>query len=417
MMNSAMALEGIRVVDLTTVLAGPGGTQVLGDLGADVIKVEPPFGDETRRMGRPVYHDGSAGSFVSVNRNKRCISLDLARPEGRDVLLRLLGDADVLFENFKPGTLAKWGFDYDTVLRERFPRLIYCQVTAYGDDGPLGGLPGYDPITQAYCGIMSLNGLEGGDPLRVNLPAIDWVATLYGVIGVQAALLERNRSGLGQAVRVTLYDAALSLLHPFATNWLMKGIGATRMGNRHGSAAPYDIFAALDGHVALLVNNNRQFEGMCDVLGLPEWKNDPRFQTSRGRVDHSAYLSETLRGVFGKLKRLDVVADLTRAGVPAGPVLDLAEALSHPHAVERGSIIEGENGFKGIASPLRFSRTPVQLRRVPPLQGEHSSELLREAGLDEATIAALIEGRVVVEGGKVGSQPSSTKKAGGRDPH
>lgn len=389
-------LHGLRVIDLTTVLAGPGGTQILGDLGAEVIKVEPPFGDETRRMGPPVYHDGSAGPFVNVNRNKRNISLDLATPEGREVLLRLLDGADVLFENFKPGTLEKWGIGYDAVLKARFPRLIYAAVTAYGGDGPLGNLPGYDPMMQGYCGIMDLNGEAGGDPLRVNLPAVDWVATLYAVIGVTSAVIERQRSGLGQAVRVSLYDAALSLLHPFATNWLLKGLKATRMGSRHTAAAPYDIYPTRDGHMILLVNSLRQFHALCDVLDLPDLRDDPGLQTATGRVAQIGRLDARLRPIFAAAARDDLVARFQRGGVSAAPVLDIAEALSHPQLVGRGGLLEGADGYRGLASPMRFDRSPVQLRSVPAVQGADTRAVLRGAGLDEATIDRLIAAGIAV---------------------
>jgi crotonobetainyl-CoA:carnitine CoA-transferase CaiB-like acyl-CoA transferase len=396
MNSSEPMLKGIRVIDLTTVLAGPATTLVLADLGAEVIKIEPPFGDETRRMGRPAYHDGSAGSFVSVNRNKKCMSVDLSRPEGKDILLKLLEDADVLVENFKPGTLTKWGLDYDTVLHDRFPRLVYCQINAFGNDGPLGGLGGYDPVMQAYCGIMSLNGHKDGPPLRVNMPAIDWVAGLYGAVGIEAALLERERSGKGQAVRTTLYEAALSLLHPFATNWLLNGVVAQRMGNRHTSSSPYDIFPTMDGHVLILTNNLRQFKALCEVMGLDEWKDDPRFQTTSGRIENEDYIFDKLAKLFARVAASEIVPRLQAAGVPAGPVLNIGEALSHPQAIARGVVLEGENGYRSVASPMRFSRTPIELRSVPAVHGQHSRELMKKAGYSPEAIEKLIADGVLV---------------------
>lgn len=396
---SGTALGGVRVIDLTSVLSGPGATQILGDMGADVVKVEPPFGDETRRMGQPAYHDGSAASYSNVNRNKRCISIDLARPEGREILLKLLEDADVLMENFKPGTLRKWGLGFEEVLSRRFPQLIYCQLTAFGGYGPLGGLPGYDPVAQGYSGIMSLNGYEGGDPLRVNIPAVDWAAAHYAAIGILGALVERQRSGVGQAIEITLHEAAISLLHPFASNWLLKGVLPKRMGNRHPAAAPYDIFPTRDGHVVFMVNNTRQFQGLCDALDLPELRDDERFQTTMGRVANVELLAGVLKPIFAASNRDGIVDRLTRGGVPVAPVLDVAEALTHPHAVARGDVVEGRNGYRGTASPLRFGRTPVQYRTVPPMQGEHSREVLREAGFGEDAIEAMIADGIVIEAG------------------
>lgn len=395
-MSSVGALEHIRVIDLTSVLAGPGGTQILGDLGADVIKVEAPTCDETRRMGPSVYHDGSATSFLNVNRNKRCISIDLKREDGREVLLRLLEDADVLVENFKPGTLEKWGLSYEEVLSKRFPKLIYCQLTAFGNDGPLGGLPGYDPLAQAYSGIISLGGFPGGEPLRVNVPVTDWTAALYSVIAIQGALIERSRSGRGQAIEVTLYDSAFSLLHPFACNYLLKGIVAERIGNNHPSIAPYDVYPTRDGNVIFMTNNLRQFGALCDALGLDDLKADERMQTNAGRVAHIDVLTETLKPIFAQVNTTEIVARLTAAGVPIAPVLDVGQALEHEHAAARGLVVEGENGYRGVASPIRLSRTPVNYRRMPATHGEHTREVLGEACLSEEEINSLIERGVVV---------------------
>lgn len=390
------ALQGLRVIDLSAVLSGPAGTQILGDMGADVIKVEPPAGDETRRMGAPAWHDGSAAAYVNTNRNKRSISVDLQRPEGRDLLLRLLEGADVLVENFKPGTLAKWGLDYDTVLKTRFPRLIHCQITAFGADGPLGGLPGYDPIAQGYGGILGFGGFPGGPPLRLHLPAVDYATALYSVIAIQGALLERARSGQGQAIEVTLYDSALSLLHPFACNWLLRGVVPQQMGNRHSSAAPYDIYPTRDGHIVLLVVTLRQFHNMCDALGLSGLRDDPQMQATTGRVQHNGELEAAIVPVLAGLTTDEAVAQLNAAGVPVAPVLDVGQALSHPHAAVRGAVVEGDEGYRGVASPLRFSRTPVSYRIAPPRQGAHGREILAEARLDPAEAAALIEKGVVI---------------------
>jgi len=394
--GGARALDGLRIVDLTTVVAGPTCTQILGDHGAEVIKVEAPHGDDSRDIGPPVYGDLTA-HYAGLNRNKRALALDLSREEGRAVLLRLLADADVLTENFKPGTLEGWGIGYDEVLGPSFPRLIHAHITGFGADGPLGGLPGYDVVAQAFSGIMSFCGEAGGDPLRVGLNIVDTTTGLQMALAVLMALEERHRTGRGQTVEVTLFDAALTLMHPFAANYLMAGAVPTRIGNRHPNGAPFDLFPVRDGHVIMCVINNRQFRKMCDLLGRPELGADPRFLTNADRVAHVDALGEELGAALKDRDKLELCLDMLRNGVMYGPVLDLSESLEHPQVAAREMVYDSGDGLRVVGTPIKFGRTPGRLSRLPPRFGEHNRELLREAGFAESEIDALIEGRVVVE--------------------
>ncbi|HCP01609.1 MAG TPA: carnitine dehydratase, partial [Rhodospirillaceae bacterium] len=264
------ALAGLKVVDLARVLGGPYCTQILADHGADVIKVEPPQGDEVRDWGPP-FHEGDASYFTGLNRNKRSIGLDLKIPEGREVLLRLLEEADVLIENYKTGTMEKWGLSYDDVLAKRFPRLIHCRISGYGADGPLGGFPGYDAIVQAMTGWFSINGGADKVPTRVGIAAVDMGTGLYSCVGILMALFERQKSGRGQYIDMTLYDCAISLMHPHIPNYYLSGgevPGIT--GNQHSNIAPYDKFSTKTVDVFIGAGNNRAFQRLCDVLGRPE---------------------------------------------------------------------------------------------------------------------------------------------------
>jgi len=289
----AGALQGIRVIDLSRVLGGPYCTQVLADHGAEVIKVEPPQGDETRGWGPP-FNDGLSAYFSGANRNKRSISIDIGKPDGRDIVLRLLETADVLVHNFKSGALEKWGLGYDAVLKTRFPKLILCHVTGFGADGPLGGFPGYDAVVQAMTGLMSINGDPEGGPMRMGTPIVDIGTGLIACNAILAALVERGRSGLGQAIEVPLYDSALSLLHPQAANALMSGKVPVATGNGHPNIVPYDMFQTRTGRLYLAVGNNGQFRKLCEVLGLGDLPADGRFVDNAARLAHRAALTRLL---------------------------------------------------------------------------------------------------------------------------
>lgn len=362
--TSTGALAGVRVVDLSRVLGGPYCSQILGDHGADVLKIEPPQGDETRTWGPP-FENGVASYYMGLNRNKRGMRLDLTQAADREHLLQLLADADVLLENFKTGTLEKWGLGDDT-LKEKFPRLVHCRVSGYGADGPLGGLPGYDAAIQALSGIMSVNGEVGGEPLRVGLPVVDMVTGLNAVIGVLMALQERQRSGQGQFVEAALYDCGLSLLHPHAANWFGDGRMPGRTGNAHPNIYPYDAFPTGSTPVFLAVGNDRQFQQLCSVLGQPSLATVPAFAHAAGRSVHRAELREKLLALMKEWDGEVLVDQLSHQGVPCAPILDVPQALNHPHTAHRGMTVSLPGGYRGLASPIKLSRTPATYRMPPP---------------------------------------------------
>ncbi|QVQ26097.1 CaiB/BaiF CoA transferase family protein [Achromobacter deleyi] len=384
------ALEGLRVIDLSRVLAGPLCSQMLADQGADVIKVEPPGGDETRALGPPVNADGDAAYFTAVNRGKRAIGLDLSQPAGRDVLLTLLDDADVLIENFIPGTMARWGLDYEADLKHRFPQLIYCGISGFGDDGPLGGLPGYDAILQAMCGLMSVNGDPASGPTRIGIPIVDHLTGYTAQSGILLALYHRARTGQGQRVEVTLFDTALSLLVPHAANWMHTQRAPGLLGSAHPNIAPYDRFACQDGAIFLGIVNDRQFRRFCEYAGLAALLEDARFATNRSRLEHRDALRGAIEEALSSRLRGAVCGDLMKLGVPAGPVNSVPEAFEQAHTVHRGMRID-RDGYHGIGTPVRLSRAPARVDRLPPAYAQHTDEVLREAGLDDTRIAALRE--------------------------
>ncbi|NOV27086.1 CoA transferase [Cupriavidus necator] len=369
-MNQASpgALAGIRVVDLSRILGGPYCGQILGDHGADVLKIEPPQGDDTRTWGPP-FKDGVASYYFGLNRNKRVMRLDLAAEPDREVLLALLAEADVLVENFKTGTLEKWGLGYD-VLSARFPRLVHCRVSGFGADGPLGGLPGYDAAIQAMSGIMSINGEADRDPLRVGLPVVDMVTGLNAVIGVLLALQERARSGRGQFVEAALYDSGLSLLHPHAANWFMNGKTPQRTGNAHPNIYPYDTVATATDPIFLAVGNDRQFRILCEHLRLPALADDERYATAGARSVNRVALKAELEATLSAFEGKALADELVAAGVPCAPVLSVADALQHPHTRHRGMVVEMEGGYKGLGAPVKLSRTPATYRHAPLTEGE-----------------------------------------------
>ena len=387
------ALAGLKVIDLTRVLGGPYCTMILSDHGADVIKVEPPQGDETRDWGPP-FRDGDASYFIGVNRNKRSIALDLGRPEGRAVLLRLLEGADVLIENFKPGGMEKWGLAYERDLAPRFPRLIHCRVSGFGAEGPLGGLPGYDAIVQAMTGLMSINGDATTGPMRMGTPVVDLATGLYSAIGILMALHERARSGRGQYLDMTLHDCGMALLHPQAANFFLNGKRPMALGNPHPNLAPYEKFRTRTCDIFIAIGNDGQFAKLCDLTGQPEMAADPRFLCNADRLANRAAITAALATVFAGQDGYVLADRLLRGGVPAGPVLAVDEALAAPHTAARRMVTEGD-GYRGLASPVKLSRTPGATRRRPPRFAEHGEEVLAEHGFTAAEIAALKQGGVL----------------------
>ncbi|MDH0094665.1 CoA transferase [Achromobacter mucicolens] len=360
---NAGALAGCKVIDLSRVLGGPYCTQILADHGADVLKIEPPGGDETRGWGPPFLGE-TASYFVGVNRNKDGMTLDLSQPAGQELLRHLLADADVLVENFKPGTLEKWGLGYNA-LKQAFPALIHCRVSGFGSDGPLGGLPGYDACAQAMCGLMSVNGEADGEATRVGLPVVDMVTGLNAAVAILLALNERTRSGLGQFLDITLYDCALSLLHPHAPNYFYSGKVPQRSGNAHPNIAPYETLPTASGPIFLAVGNNRQFAMLAQTLDAPALSEDPRYATNADRLRNRQALRDDLAALLARHEAATLADQLLRAGVPAAAVQTVDQALAHPHTRHRGMVLE-QGDYKGVGSPIKLSRTPATLRKLPP---------------------------------------------------
>ncbi len=389
------ALIGLKVIDLTRVLGGPYCTQILGDHGADVIKVEPPQGDEVRDWGPP-FHEGEASYYIGINRNKRSIGLDLSRNQGREVLFRLLEAADIVIENFKTGTMEKWGLGYDDVLEARFPRLIHCRISGFGADGPLGGFPGYDAAVQAAAGLMSINGTPETGPMRLGNPIVDIGTGLYSAIAILMAIFERGRSGKGQFLDMTLYDCGFSLLHPHIANWLLSGRRPVGTGNAHPNIAPYDKFPTRTCEIFLAIGNDRAFLRLCDEMGRPDLAEDERFRTIADRNANREALSAELEAILAGEEGEAFCQRLMSKGLAAGPVRYIDEVMTDAHTIHRGMAVERE-GYRGAGTPIHLSRTPGAVRHAPPKYGVDGRAILAEVGLAEAEIEALIESGVVLE--------------------
>ncbi len=393
--RSPGALAGLKVIDLTRVLGGPYCTMILSDHGADVIKIEPPQGDEVRDWGPP-FQDGTASYFIGVNRNKRSLALDLGKPAGRAVLLRLLETADVLTENFKPGAMEKWGLGYEADLAPRFPRLIHCRVSGFGAHGPLGGLPGYDAILQAMTGLMSINGDPSTGPMRMGTPVVDLATGLYSAIAILMALNERHSSGRGQYLDMTLHDCGMALLHPQAANFFLNNRRPLPLGNPHPNLAPYEKYATRTGDIFIAIGNDAQFRKLCTELGLPELGTDPRFLTNADRLANRPALIAALQSALADKDGQAFTLTLLKAGLPAGPVRPIDEAMAAPHTTARDMVTELGN-YRGLGTPIKLSRTPGGTRRPPPQFAEHGDEVLGEYGFTETEIAELRSAGVVLD--------------------
>ena len=399
--GSGTALGKLKVIDLTRVLGGPYCTQILGDYGAEIVKIEPPQGDEVRDWGPPFDDREDASYFIGVNRNKRSLGLDLSEAEGRDLLLRLLDEADVLIENYKPGAMERWGLGYDDVLSKRNPRLIHCRISGFGADGPMGGLPGYDAVIQAMCGMFSINGMptdgdDGGGRTRIGIPLVDIGTGLFSAIGILMAVVERQRSNLGQFIDMTLHDAGIALMHPHIPNYLLSGRTPGLTGNAHPNISPYDKYPTATVDIFLAVGNDRTFGRLCAELGAPGLAEDPHFSSNGDRVTNRAALTEALLPLLSDLDGEALCSRLLAKGVPAGPVRDVAEVWNSEHTRHRGMAAEFED-YRGWGLPIGLSRTPGSIERRPPRFGEHARELLSEAGLGDDEIAMLIEHGIVLE--------------------
>ncbi|MFL5106804.1 MAG: CaiB/BaiF CoA transferase family protein [Xanthobacteraceae bacterium] len=393
------ALAGTRVIDLTRILAGPLCAMMLGDMGAEVIKIEPPgTGDDTRRWGPP-FVGGEAAYFLGVNRNKRSLTLNLAAPEGQALLRELAAKADVLIDNFKIGTLEKWGFG-DGWFAAHAPRLVRCAITGYGSSGPKAALPGYDFILQAESGLMSICGGPDGGPTKYGVAIVDVCTGMLACNAILAALNARHRTGAGQKVEVSLYETSLTMLVNVAANYLAAGWDGGRYGNGHPSIVPYTTYHAADGMMAIGIGNDAQFGKCAAVLGHPEWAHDARFATNRARVEHRTLVD----GLFNEALGHDVVEawldKLKAAGIPCGRINSVAQALDDPHTQARQMVETiahpSVGALRMLGIPFKFSGTPAAVRLAPPLLGQHTEEILhQELGLDETAIAALRDKKVI----------------------
>ena len=386
------ALSGLRVLDLSRVLAGPWAGQMLADLGADVVKIERPgSGDDTRAWGPPYLRDADgrdtseAAYFLCANRNKRSLAIDLTTAEGQVRVRELVASADVLIENFKVGGLAGYGLDYAS-LSVLNPRLIYCSITGFGQDGPYAQRAGYDFMIQALGGMMSVTGRAEGEPgagpVKVGVAVTDILTGLYASNAILAAVVERERSGLGQHIDLSLLDVQVACLANQSLNYLTTGIPPKRMGNAHPNIVPYQDFPSADGDFILTVGNDSQFRRFCSVAGHPEWAEDPRFATNAQRVAHRDLLIPLIRQVTVFRTTDQWMADLEQAGVPCGPINDLAQVFADPQVLARGLKVRMAHPLSGevdlVANPIRLSRTPVEYRLAPPLLGEHAAQILRD---------------------------------------
>lgn len=404
------ALSHIRVLDLSRVLAGPWAGQILADLGAEVIKVERPgTGDDTRHWGPPYIKDADgndsreAAYFQCANRNKQSLTLDFTQPEGQRLVRELAARCDVVLENFKVGGLAAYGLDYES-LKAVNPRLIYCSITGFGQDGPYAKRAGYDFMIQGLGGLMSLTGKpdgeEGAGPMKVGVALTDILTGLYATVGVLAALNAREQGGQGQHLDVALLDVQVACLANQAMNYLATGAAPKRLGNAHPNIVPYQDFPTADGDFILAVGNDSQFRKFCEVAGLPALPDDPRFSTNKARVAHRAELIPLLRQATVFRTTAEWVTLLEAAGVPCGPINDLAQVFADPQVQARGLRVDMPNSMGSVtpqvASPLRLSATPVDYRLAPPLLGEHTEALLqRLLGLDAEQIADLRRNAVI----------------------
>lgn len=387
------ALTGLKVVDLSRVLGGPFCSQILADHGADVIKVEPPGGDETRTWGPPFQGD-TASYYLGINRNKRNMVLDLSCSAGRGVLLDLLEDADVLLENFKTGTLEKWGLGYEDVLSVRFPELIHCCVSGFGAEGPLGGAPGYDAVIQAMAGLMSVNGAPESGATRIGVPIVDMCTGLGATIGILLAIAERTKSGQGQFVDTSLYDTAVSMLHPHAPNWFLGGKLPELTGNAHPNITPYDKFKTATGEVFVGIGNDRQFRKFCEHIGRSELPADPRFTSNGERNTNRAALLAEISASLQSVDGASLCEKLLALGVPAGPVHNVEQVFEHPHTKHREMAVELDD-YRGTGIPIKLSRTPGAVQSRPPEFGEHTRALLAENGYSAQDIEHLVADGVV----------------------
>jgi crotonobetainyl-CoA:carnitine CoA-transferase CaiB-like acyl-CoA transferase len=369
-MNAGPPLAGLKVVELARILAGPWAGQILADLGADVVKVESPQGDDTRRWGPPFVANGDgtedAAYFHATNRNKRSVTADFRTPEGKALVLELVRDADVVIENFKVGDLAHYGLDYAS-LKAAHPRLVYCSITGFGQDGPYARRPGYDFIVQGMSGIMDLSGRADGPPTKIGVAYADIMTGLYAVIAIQAALHQRDKTGGGQYIDLALFDTMVGTLANQAMNYLVSGESPRRIGMSHPNIVPYDGYETADGWVIVAIGNDSQFERFADLVDLPA---NPAWATNAGRVADREALHAAIAGQLADWERDALLADLEEQGIPAGPINTVGQALSDPQIAARAMVLDLDGGLKGLRTPIRFSDCELAPAKRAPILGE-----------------------------------------------
>lgn len=391
------ALQGIKVVDLSRVLAGPSCTQILADLGAEVIKIERPnVGDETRHWSPPKFADETSAYFATVNRNKQSLTVDITHPDGQAIIRQLITEADILVENFKVGNLKKYGLDYDSV-KQINPRIIYASLTGFGQTGVDAHKAGYDYIVQGLSGLMSITGEAQGEPQKVGVAVIDLFAGLQLTIGIQTALFARERTGIGQHVDVALLDSAVAMLANVGMNYLASHKVPPRLGNAHPNIVPYQVFSANDGHFILACGNDTQFQKICQVMAQ-NWCNDERFSSNPQRVAHREELIPLMQTIFSNQSRDSWLTAFENVNVPCGPINNVAEALNLPQVQQREMVINFENcqsPIKALGNPIKLSATPVAYHSPPPTLGQHTEEILTKLGYTTEQIAELHSNKII----------------------
>ena len=397
-------LEGIRVVDLTRILAGPSCTQMLGELGAGVIKVEMPgSGDDTRKWAPPYLSDadgkpvGESAYFQCANRNKRSVTVNIGSDAGQKLVRELLSKADVLVENFKFGGLAKYGLDYES-LKDEFPRLVYCSITGFGHTGPYAKRPGYDVLIQGMGGLMSVTGARDGEPQKCGVPVSDLMAGMYAAVSICAALRHREISGKGQAVDIGMLDTTVAMMSVQALNYLSTDEVPERLGNEHPNIAPYQVFPTADGNIVIACGNQQQYERFCNLIGRPDLLTDARFVDNAARLSHRAELAAEIATELTRQPSAHWLAELEKQSISCGPINNLEQVFADEQVQARGMRLQmphpalGDKPVSLVASPMRFTGTPVSYRHAPPMLGQHTDEVLREVlGLDDAAISAMRE--------------------------
>ncbi|WP_433957823.1 CaiB/BaiF CoA transferase family protein [Cytobacillus horneckiae] len=392
------ALEGVRIIDASRVLAGPFCTMILGDLGAEVIKIEHhQSGDETRGWGPP-FVNGESAYYLCANRNKKSMTLNLKSEEGKEIFKALAKDSDVVVQNFKTGTLEKMGLGYEE-LRRINEGIIVASITGFGNNGPYKDLPGYDYIIQAMSGLMSITGEKEGGPMKVGVAIADVLTALYTCIGILSAIHQRHATGEGQELDISLMDCQIASLINVASNYLVGGIEPSRLGNEHPNIAPYQVFSASDGDLVVAVGNDQQFKRFAQVAGMPELAEDSRFKENRLRVEHRAELIPICESLLKQRSKNEWKKVLDDAGIPNGPINSISEMFNDPHVEAREMIMKVDHplieGLQLAGSPIKLSKSPVKVRQYPPLYGEHTGEILKEFGYSEEDIKNLKINQVI----------------------